>query len=166
MVDSGVVQDVILRQAYNTPRKVESRVVNYADIIGTTPPKTYQLIDAGGNYLTIPARAVPMAVYMIVTTTFTSGGAATIECGWSGGTEDDDNIFWDTTMGAVANFVARSIVGAPQPSKFPVIVADGEIPLLYDTLARKITLKVATAALTAGEGILVVEYVAYDKVKA
>jgi len=165
MVDSGTVQRAMLRQAYNSPRIIEARVVNYADIIGTAPPKTYELIDAGGNYLTIPARAVPMAVYMFVTATFTSGGAATIECGWSGGTEDDDNIFWDTTMGAIGKFTARSLSGAPTAQDFTVATA-GEIPLLYDTLARKITLKVATAALTAGEGILVVEYVAFDKAQA
>lgn len=131
-----------------------AREVLWTDI--TEYDFTYEIID-------IPARSMVLNVFMVVTTAF-AGSSTTITCGTNDGTENDVDRYWNTTTGAEANFAIRSIVGCYGCRDFTDTAADFEAKLIYDTAAKHITLTVGTADLTAGEGILVAQYMEFPKV--
>lgn len=141
---TATVNKVAMRMALEMPKKTIVRQINYADVVSAD---TYTIF-------TLPARSICLACFMVVTTTWTGGTA--LEFGGVG-TTDNDNLYMDATDGAIANLVARSIVGMGTPTDAPVVAADNEVPLMYDTAAQTIDIQ-STGTMTAGEGYMVIQY--------
>ncbi len=86
-----------------------------------------------------------------VKTAATSGGSATLKVGVTG----DDNVFMDTTQGAVASLTLGAAIfppaveGTPNVLPLPVKLASGS----------KVLQTIGTAALTAGVVEYVIKYV-------
>lgn len=104
--------------------------------------------DVDAAVLVVPANSLLVRAYLQVTTAFTSGGAATLELGLqdtAGVAIDADGI--DTI--AVATLTANSWT-----------TCDGAlVGATTGTADAQISIDDATAAFTAGEGRLIVEYI-------
>ena len=140
-------KDVYVNRSFDNPVQSKIRFFTWAEI--TAFADVFLLTD-------VPAKSVVLACYVVVTTAFAT--ATAITGGTWNGTEDDADLYWDATTGAIANFAIRSMVGAFSPRQFSTTAADFEVKLNYDTLTHDIGVDVTGADLTAGEGYLVVDY--------
>lgn len=94
------------------------------------------------DLFTADADVVLKSIHIIVKTTCTSGGSATVIFGVTGTT----NAFVDTTAGAVANLTANAVL--PASAIAPRRLASGAAVLMT----------IGTAALTAGKIEVVLSY--------
>lgn len=94
----------------------------------------------------LPINAVVTGGYWYVTTAFTSSGSATIALGIP--TDDAAGILAATAIGTAGTAGGHDIIQDSTGSAVSEIT----------TAEREITLTVGTAALTAGAGVLVLEY--------
>lgn len=120
--------------------KKELYRVTYDFAVDAGAQAAYDIFEADGA-------VVITDFYVVVKTTCTSGGSATVKAGKTG----DDDSFLKTTEGAVANLVANAVFpakpelteGTPNTiaPRLPTRLADGE----------KLLMTIGTADLTAGK---------------
>ena len=150
-----VVKRYYSNRRFETPYKTDLINIDWSVIFNSGD--TYEV-------LALPANALVLRAYGIITTTFV-GASGTLSCGVNDGTEDDVDFYWTAVDGAVANLVARSLIGAPSVALMgSTDGTDNEMPLAFDTVAKNITLTTATTDWTAGVMILVVDWLEVDRV--
>lgn len=106
---------------------------------------------AGPNDAFIPANALIVSAHFVVDTAFTSGGAGTLSIGLynaAGTAIDADGIDATIALAALADDFAVVCDGALADGTQNVGAADAYVGFIY-----------GTAAMTAGSGKLVIEYI-------
>ena len=104
----------------------------------------------------IPVGAVIKAVTLKVLTTFTSDGSATLE--WGNG--DDPNGYSGATI-AVASLTAGAVFNGWDNAAALIWddTNDHQIPVnIADAADGRVSVTIATAAMTAGKAVIMVEY--------
>lgn len=147
LVKSGHIRVTLLRGSIHTL----SWLYSFAADGGTVSTKI--LKDVKAATLQIPSPIVVLRGYVEVVTALTSGGAATIAVGT---TADDDGLLVAT---AVGSFTANAIL----PFNGALVhngITTANAAHLRVAAATNLTLKVATAALTAGKAYVHLECVA------